>query len=218
MRILLLALFTVLQFSVLAQQRLSIKSNPLHLLESEKYVVPFGLEYSFGNFSIQAEQMVMVSKKPGFSRENLKYFKPNLQLRYYVDGMLSGGSLGFIGLHGTMRNYDFIEYNDYYVSGEGRNIRFEESRVETQNFGLYAISGVQLHSKSNFIFDFVLGFGVREVSIDHNPGEFEFVESLDPVFFEDFDPEWREGTRSIPGILIQLRLGYVLFGKNKGDD
>lgn len=204
------------QFSLLAQQRLSFKTNPLHLLEIEKYVVPFGLEYSIGKFSISAEQMVMVSKKSEFSRENREYFKSNLQLRYYLNDMFTGVTLGFVGLHGTMRKYDFIEFDDHYISGEGRNIRYVDSLVETQNFGAYAISGIQIQSRSHIIFEFVMGFGVREVSIKHNPGEIEFVEFLDPFLFENFDPEWREGTRTIPGVLLQMRFGYTLIGKKKG--
>ncbi len=217
MRTALFVFLAFLQFTLLAQHRLTFKTNPLYLLDSEKYITPFGLEYAFGNFSVQAEQMVMLTKYNTFSlRENLSYSKTNLQLRYYVDGMFTGGSLGFVGLHGTRRNYDFLDSNGYYISGEGRNIRYSDSRVETQNYAAYAISGVQLQSRSNIIFEFVLGFGIREVSVQHNPGEMEFVEFLDPFLFEDFEPEWREGTRTLPGILIQVRFGYVLLGKKKG--
>ena len=219
MRILLLAFFVSIQFSLLAQHRLTFKSDPFHLLaEQNKYVLPLGMEYAIGKFSVQAEQLVMVTRDTDlYSRTNLNYSKTNVQLRYYIDDMFSGGSLGFVGLHGTMRNYDFHETSGSYISKEGRNINYQNSRVETQNFGAYAISGVQHQSKNNIIFEFVFGFGVREVSIEHNPEEITFADSLDPFLFDDFEPEWREGTRTIPGILIQVRFGYVLFGNKKND-
>lgn len=218
MRILLLTLFIFVQLSVYAQQRLAIKTNPIYLLENNRYTLPVDLEYAFGNFSVQAGQMLMVSKNTELGlRENLNYSKTNLQLRYYLDGMFSGGSLGFVGLHGTMRKYDYLSTSGSYVSGEGRNINYRNSLVETQNFGAYAITGVQLQSRSNIIFELVMGFGIREVSVQHNPEEITFVDSLDPFLFDNLEPEWRAGTRTIPGILVQMRFGYVLLGKKKED-
>ncbi|MDW3197549.1 MAG: DUF3575 domain-containing protein [Cytophagales bacterium] len=218
MRTLLLTFLVLIQFGVFAQQRLTVKTNPLYLLENNRYTMPLDMEYAFGKFSVQAGQMLMVSKATGLGlRENLNYSKTNLQLRYYLDGMFSGGSLGFIGLHGTTRNYDYLSKRGSYISGGGRNVNYLNSIVETQNFGAYAISGVQIQSKSNIIFEFVMGFGMREVSIQHNPEEITFVDSLDPFLFDDFEPEWREGARTIPGILIQMRFGYVFIGNKKKD-
>lgn len=218
MRTALFAFFAFTQFAVLAQHRLTLKTNPLYLLDNQKYVMPVGLEYGFGNFSVQAEQMVMVTKKTDLNlRENRRYIKSNVQLRYYLDGMFTGGSLGFVGLHGTFRSYDYLDESGSYVSGGGRNIRYQNSLVETQSYAAYAISGVQLQSRSNIVFEFVLGFGVRELSVKHNAQEITFVDQLDPFLFDNLEPEWREGTRTLPGLLVQVRFGYVLLGKKKGD-
>ncbi len=211
--------FSLLQVSLLAQHRLMVKTNPIYLLDDQRYTLPVGLEYRVGNFSIQAEQMIMVTKYNNYSlRENLNYSKTNLQLRYYIDGVFSGGSLGFFGLHGTVRNYDYLEYSGAFISGEGRNLYFDNSTIETQNYAAFVISGVQVPiARERMVFETVVGFGFRELSVRHNPEEVRAAEHLDPFLFESFEEQWREGTRTLPGVLFQIRVGYVLFQRG-GED
>lgn len=217
MRTTLVVFFILSQVTLHAQHRVAFKFNPLYLLDYQKYVMPLGIEYGYGNFSIQGEQMLMITKDTDFGlRENLNYSKINLQFRYYVDNISTGGSRGFVGLHGTTRNYDFLESSGSYISSGGRKIRHRNSTVELQDFGAYAIGGVQVQSGQNIIFEMVVGYGIRELSVKHNPEEITFVEYLDPILFDDLEPQWREGTRTLPGLLVQMRFGYMLVGKKKG--
>lgn len=218
MRTVLLFFFILSQFSLLAQQRLNLKTNPIYLLSDQRYTLPVALEYGFGNFSIQAEQILLVTKYNNYSlRENLNYSKTNLQLRYHLKNALTEESSFFVGLHGTVRNYDYIESQGSFISGEGRNISYKNSNVETRNYGAYAISGVQLQSRRGILFELVFGFGIRELSVQHDSEEITFQEFLDPFLFENLEEQWREGTRTIPGLLVQMRFGYTLFGgKKKG--
>ena len=196
--------------SGIAQQKLVLKTNPLYLLEIDKYAMPVGLEYTFGNFGVQLEQMILLSKRTndGFI-EHQQFRKTNVQFRYYFDGLFLKDMKLFVGLHGTRRIHDYWESSGGYVSAGGLDIRHRGSIVEARDFGAYYILGTHVAFNSRLGMEVVGGFGFRELSIRHNPASFSFVDDLYPSFA--FEESRREGTRTLPALLAQLRFNYKIF-------
>lgn len=209
MKIAIYGFFILFQFTLLAQG-LTIKTNPLYLLDNEKYTMPVGLEYSVGNLGIQLEQMFLLSKQTNDGLiTHRNYNKTNVQFRYYLNGLVFKDLKLFVGLHGTRRTHDYWETSGEYVSTGGLDIRHSGSLIEAKNLGVYYIFGARMALNSKLALEFVSGFGFRELSIQHNPESFIFV---DDIYYEfGFDERRFEGTRTLGAFLGQVRINYKLF-------
>jgi len=214
MRPTIIFLFFIYSLTALSQQRLSLKTSPIYLLDGDKRTLPIGLEYVFGNFSIQAEQMIMVTKQARYDlRENLDYNKTNLQVRYYLHNVFTRGVHGFFGIHGTVRNYDYFRQSGSFIDKNERNFTFRNSVIETRNYAGYVISGIQAYLSPRWSVETVVGLGVRELSVQHNAEVTTEQLFLDPILFEELEESWQEGPRTLPGLLFQIRLNYTFFNR-----
>ena len=209
---LIICLLAFLQVAAFGQRQLMLKSNPLYLLVPQRSTMPVGLEYSLGNFSVQVEQMLMLRKRTNLGVErNIRYFRSNAQLRYYFD-FSERKNKGYFGVHGTVRDHTYFRTFGSYIRAGGETGNYRNSRINATNRAFYLISGVQHSIGPELSVEFTAGLGARRLSVRHDPESFE-PGPIDALLTEDFEENWREGSRVLPALLLQFRFNYILFRK-----